>query len=837
MLDIKVVTCLHLKPYWCDTLKEVNRDKKSTWKEWKDAEGTVDEIEKYLQYKDSKRRFSKAIYNAKKDYEIRNMEELTNSGEMDIGYFWKIVNKNKQKAKVLHPIKLEDGTLVTDPHELRNAWQKYFQNLYSPDIKDNYDTDFHKYVEEKLKEYINDSNVVLDDILQDDFTEEEIAHAVRSMKPNKAPGWDNVTAESIKHAGDKMTKVLTRLCNIIIKMEYIPWQFKIGLLIPIPKGDKNKSYQDNYRGITLLPVIAKIVEKCFMKRIGKWAKDKGIIIDIQGALQEKCSSMHSAWLVKESIAENLEKEIPSYIGLLDIQKAFDTIWQNGMFYKMHEAGIQGKTWRIMRLFYQDFICKVLLNGKSSDNIMVLRGIHQGAPCSMFYFALFLNDLLKRLQELYISNTLCGITLNCVAFADDITLIARCKTDLQVLVDTAYEYSRKWRFRFHPEKCVILVFGKGTPRDINITLGGHRIKMSKSEPHLGNVLATTPSKEQEYINQRIDKCQNVCYASQSIGSKVVPVTPSVLSKLYHSACIPKLCYGVEIMDIDHKSAENMETFHAKNAKMFQGLSKNTCNIGSITTIGWPTISALIDIYRMLFMYRTLVLPMQCMYKVIMLKRITNQLFTPNAEVFRGPVSKMLMACQKYALQEIVLNAVLYGEYIEPIHWKKLVKELVYKVDSKRQKINIKLYKSMSLLNVEFVGSHIILPWWKYAKTCPWQVRKCRVITRLLLNSYRLGREMCIFCNDGSPNDIAHILFDCRKLHNVRKDSWANIEVHCPLQLWRELNGMCSLNRSRFLLNAFNCDLICEWSDLYMDVVNFVYIMFTSYQRDLCGGNVL
>ena len=97
------------------------------------------------------------------------------------------------------------------------------------------------------------------------------------------------------------------------------------------------------------------------------------------------------------------------------------------------------------------VCKVFLFGKCSEDIKALRGIHQGAPCSMYFFVLFLNDLLVELQKCYPGIKIVNETVNCVAFADDIALLASCETDLQFLVDIAFRYSRKWRFTFNPQK--------------------------------------------------------------------------------------------------------------------------------------------------------------------------------------------------------------------------------------------------------------------------------------------------------------------------------------------------------------------------------------------------
>ena len=94
---------------------------------------------------------------------------------------------------------------------------------------------------------------------------------------------------------------LLRLFNLMIQQEHIPTHFKIGLLVPIPKGNKDKTNQDNYRGLTLISVIAKVFEKCINTRFISWAKSRKIINVMQGSGIEHCSSIHTAWIVKETI--------------------------------------------------------------------------------------------------------------------------------------------------------------------------------------------------------------------------------------------------------------------------------------------------------------------------------------------------------------------------------------------------------------------------------------------------------------------------------------------------------------------------------------------------------
>ena len=104
-----------------------------------------------------------------------------------------------------------------------------------------------------------------------------------------------------------------------------------------------------------------------------------------------------------------------------------------------------------------------------------------------------------------------------------------------------------------------------------------------------------------------------YAYKAIGSRQVPLTPNVASKLYWGAVIPKICYGVEICNICDESILQLGKFHFWSSKQIQGLSDNCPNYGSLITCNWMTLQAHLDIIRLLFTWRILLLPMNIIYK--------------------------------------------------------------------------------------------------------------------------------------------------------------------------------------------------------------------------------
>ena len=93
---------------------------------------------------------------------------------------------------------------------------------------------------------------------------------------------------------------------------------------------------------------------CRSERESEWLKQQQVTSDRQGAGQQHCISLHTSLLVQEAIAYNVNKGESVYVGLLDTKKAFNTVWVNGLIYKLHDLGMHVKTWRLIRDGYNEF---------------------------------------------------------------------------------------------------------------------------------------------------------------------------------------------------------------------------------------------------------------------------------------------------------------------------------------------------------------------------------------------------------------------------------------------------------------------------------------------------
>ena len=253
----------------------------------------------------------------------------------------------------------------------------------NPEGESRYDEDFRQRIEREVKEMERDSYNRRDDVTVKSISNGELSKAPRQLKNRKAPGSDGITNEHLKNIGPITKRAILLLFNSMIWLEHVPSEYKKGVIIPIPKGGgKDASIKDNNRGITLLSCVYKLFESILLTRLDGWLRDRGVIHELQGAFQEKCSCQHTSTILQETIQHNRERGSTVYVVFLDVRKAFDTVWTDGLLYRLYNIGMEGKLWRLLRDCYGGFRYSVLVNGHTSMDFKVGRGVHQGAPMSM-----------------------------------------------------------------------------------------------------------------------------------------------------------------------------------------------------------------------------------------------------------------------------------------------------------------------------------------------------------------------------------------------------------------------------------------------------------------------
>jgi hypothetical protein len=214
----------------------------------------------------------------------------------------------------------------------------------------------------------------------------EIEEAVGVLKNNKAVGTCGIPGEILKAGGDTMIVLLERLYASVWNKEAWPVEWCRGAILPIFKsGDELEC--GNYRPITLLSIVGKVLGRVVNNRL----QDGVEIEEEQGGFRRGRGCIDQAFTLNELIQGHKASGKPLYTATIDVEKAYDTVWRDGLWKRLWDEGVRGKLWRMLRALYKKVESSVLVDGECSRWFVVENGVRQGCPISPILFSVFVKD--------------------------------------------------------------------------------------------------------------------------------------------------------------------------------------------------------------------------------------------------------------------------------------------------------------------------------------------------------------------------------------------------------------------------------------------------------------
>ena len=156
------------------------------------------------------------------------------------------------------------------------------------------------------------------------MSEETVLIALENIEPTKAAGIDNIPGRFIRDAASILARPITQLCNLSFKLSSFPTRCKIAKLKPIYKKGC-KTDPQNYRPISLLPLISKIFEKIIHDQTQNYLSKNKILYKFQSGFRSNYSTNSCLAYLTNIISEGFDTGLYTGMILIDLQKAFDTI--------------------------------------------------------------------------------------------------------------------------------------------------------------------------------------------------------------------------------------------------------------------------------------------------------------------------------------------------------------------------------------------------------------------------------------------------------------------------------------------------------------------------------
>ena len=229
--------------------------------------------------------------------------------------------------------------------------------------------------------------------LVEDVNPQSLIKIVKFLKRGKEPGPDTIHNKALRlGTTTSLFHHLDKLFTSSIQLGYIPTAWKIVTLCMLLKPDKLPSLTTSYRSINLNRLIMKLFKRVIEQRLRSHLEDIGFLNKHQSGLRRATSINDHLFRLSQSIMESFNRGEHVVATFLDLEKAFDNVWHNGLRYKIFQLYLRTK----MALWLSDFlvgrVIQFNMNGLLHSQINSKAAVPHGSVLSPLLFLIYVNDL-------------------------------------------------------------------------------------------------------------------------------------------------------------------------------------------------------------------------------------------------------------------------------------------------------------------------------------------------------------------------------------------------------------------------------------------------------------
>ena len=277
--------------------------------------------------------------------------------------------------------------------------------------------DFFVNVGKNLAEKIDQSstnfesylNVHDSKMIEFELSMDELEKAFKTLKSNKSEGLDEINVNIVRSVFDIIKTPLLSIFNLSLKEGIFPKSLKYARVVPVYKNG-DRSTVSNYRPISILPCLSKLLERIMYNRLYDYLVQNNILYNKQFGFQNGHSTDHAVIQLVDEIMKSFDQNLFTLGIFIDLSKAFDTVDHKILTKKLELYGIKNNNLNFFKSYLSDRKQGVSFNNTHSQLKPIVCGVPQGSILGPLLFLIYVNDL-------YLSSKL----LHFILFADDTNL--------------------------------------------------------------------------------------------------------------------------------------------------------------------------------------------------------------------------------------------------------------------------------------------------------------------------------------------------------------------------------------------------------------------------------
>lgn len=362
----------------------------------------------------------------------------------------------------------------------------------------------------------------------------EVIKAIKSQKPEKAPGPDRIPNEMLKGNIEEISPALAKLFNEILQTRQIPEEWtECHIILLHKKGPRDEI--GNYRPISLISNIYKVFAKVIMERISSKLNESQPVE--QAGFRKNFSTIDHIHTIKQLIQKYNEYNKQIYLAFIDYSKAFDSLRHYYIWRCLEQQGIQSSYIEILKSIYKSSKASIKLES-TGESFPIKKGVRQGDPLSPTLFNAVLEHIFRQLNWDHLGLNINGARLNHLRFADDLVLLEENPTELEQMMQSLANISREVGLEINACKTKLM----SNSREIDIMVDGNKIEYVKEYIYLGQIISPTDAMTKE-INRRIAQGWKKYWSLKEIV-KSKDIGNHIKKKTFETCILPVLTYGCE-----------------------------------------------------------------------------------------------------------------------------------------------------------------------------------------------------------------------------------------------------------------------------------------------------